>query len=161
SLRDRPRRGRRDPARARRRRGRDRRDHLHVLLDGASLRRHRGPRGGDVGPVRRRGDRAGHRRGRPGAGNPGRDRSERVHGSGTGGGAGAILRGRGKREEGRVTATQKYRTSASTSPGTVYSLASIATWIPSSRAASAVTGPIAAAANRPDVAASRPTMSTK
>src|SRR2546426_8623337 len=29
------------------------------------------------------------RRGRPGAGNPGRDRSERVHGSGAGGGAGA------------------------------------------------------------------------
>src|SRR3989441_8237688 len=60
-----------------------------------------------------------------------------------------------------LPSSPKYRTSASTSPGTVYSLASIATWIPSSRAASAVTGPIAAAANRPDVAASRPTMSTK
>src|SRR6266571_5149126 len=67
----------------------------------------------DVGPVRRRGDRAGHRRGRPGAGNPGRDRSERVHGSGTGGGAGAILRGRRKREEGRVTATLKIGTRGS------------------------------------------------
>src|SRR2546428_679496 len=60
-----------------------------------------------------------------------------------------------------LPSSPKYRTSASTSPGTVYSLASMATWIPSSRAASAVTGPIAAAANRPDVAASRPTMSTK
>src|SRR2546426_7776010 len=53
------------------------------------------------------------RRGRPGAGDPGRDRSERVHGSGTGGGAGAILRGSGKREEGRVTATLKIGTRGS------------------------------------------------
>src|SRR5437773_5100535 len=55
----------------------------------------------------------------------------------------------------------KCRTRASTSPGTAYSSASIGTGIPSSRAVAAVTGPIAAAANRPEVAASRPTRSTK
>src|SRR5206468_13016587 len=58
-------------------------------------------------------------------------------------------------------ASPKCRTRASTSPGTAYSSASIGTGIPSSRAVAAVTGPIAAAANRPEVAASRPTRSTK
>src|SRR5216117_1248535 len=55
----------------------------------------------------------------------------------------------------------KCRTRASTKPATVYSSASIATAIPSSRAVPAVTGPITAAANRPDAAAGLPTRSTK
>src|SRR2546430_15717123 len=45
-------------------------------------------------------------------------------------------------------------------PSIVYCFASTVTSIPRARAASAVTGPITAAANRPEVAASRPTRST-
>src|SRR6266705_745849 len=53
------------------------------------------------------------------------------------------------------------RTSASTNAGTVCGSASSRSARPCSRAVPAVTGPITAAANRPDVAALRPTRSTK
>src|SRR5438552_9353325 len=49
----------------------------------------------------------------------------------------------------------------STRPGTVCGSASMISRKPSSRAVSAVTGPIVAVTNRPDVAAGRPTRSTK
>src|SRR5206468_11588489 len=49
----------------------------------------------------------------------------------------------------------------STRPGTVCGSASMISRKPSSRAVSAVTGPIVAVTNRPDVAAGRPTSSTK
>src|SRR6266576_4814353 len=51
--------------------------------------------------------------------------------------------------------------SESTSPGTVCGSASMISRSPSSRAVPAVTGPIVAATNRPEVAAGRPTRSTK
>src|SRR6266850_8442847 len=49
----------------------------------------------------------------------------------------------------------------STRPGTVCGSASMISRKPSSRAVSAVTGPMVAVTNRPDVAAGRPTRSTK